>query len=59
MAEYRAYTVGADGHFVRFEPLVCADDASAIAAARRLVDKLSVELWNCERFVMRLDPAPK
>jgi hypothetical protein len=38
MAEYRAYTVGVDGHFVGFEPLTCADDAEAIEKAKRLVD---------------------
>ena len=33
MAEYRAYTVGLDGHFVASRPLVCADDAEAIEKA--------------------------
>jgi hypothetical protein len=30
MPEYRAYSVGEDGGFTGFEPLVCADDAEAI-----------------------------
>jgi len=38
MAEYRAYSVGIDGHFVGFEALVCADDVEAIGKAKRLVD---------------------
>ncbi len=36
MAEYREYTVGHDGHFIGFEPLVCADDAEAIEQAKRI-----------------------
>jgi hypothetical protein len=34
MANYRAYTVGADGHFVGYEPMKCADDAEAIEKAK-------------------------
>ena len=54
MAEYRAYVVGHDGHFIRFESLICADDAEAIAKATRPVDVHDVELWSGERFVARL-----
>jgi hypothetical protein len=52
--EYRAYTVGSDGHFVDFAALVCADDAEAIDKAKRLVDGHDVELWNRGRLVIRL-----
>ena len=38
MADYRAYIIGEEGHFIGFEPLVCRDDGEAIARARRLVD---------------------
>jgi hypothetical protein len=55
MAEYRAYTVGLDGHFIGYEPLVCANDAEATTKARRLVDGYDIELWSGERFVARLD----
>ncbi len=54
MAEYRAYTVGDDGHFSGFEPLVCCDDAEAIKLARRLCDGHDIELWCLERMVIRL-----
>jgi hypothetical protein len=54
MAEYRAYTVGADEHFVGFEPLNCRDDAEAIEKAKRLVDGHDVELWSGTRLVIRL-----
>jgi hypothetical protein len=59
MAEYRAYITGVDGHFIDFEPLICADDAEAIDKAKRLVDKHIVELWCADRLVKRLDAKPK
>jgi hypothetical protein len=59
MPEYRAFTVGDDGHFIGFEPLVCADDTEAVAKAQRLVDGHDVELWSGERFVKRLETAEK
>ena len=46
MAEYRAYIVGDDGHFMGFEGLVCSDDAQAIENAKCLVDGHDVELWS-------------
>jgi hypothetical protein len=58
MAEYRAYTVGLDGHFVASRPLVCADDAEAIEKARGLVDSHDIELWSGDRFVLRLVAQP-
>jgi hypothetical protein len=54
VAEYRAYAVGSDGHFIGFEPLICADDAEAIAKAKRLLDGHDIELWSGDRFVIRL-----
>jgi hypothetical protein len=56
MADYRAYTLGLDGHFVGFEPLVCTDDAEAIKKAKLLVVDRSIELWSGPRFVIRLEP---
>jgi hypothetical protein len=44
--EYRAYTVGYDGHFIGYEPLVCPDDANAIERANRLVDNVRWALFN-------------
>jgi hypothetical protein len=51
--EYRAYTVGSDGHFVGYEPLVCADDAEATEKAKRLSHNFPIELWSGFRFVIR------
>jgi hypothetical protein len=42
--EYRAYTVGDDGHFSGYEPLVCADDEEAITKATILSKRQPVEL---------------
>jgi hypothetical protein len=59
VADYRAYTVGLDGHFTGYEPLVCADDAEAIERAKRLVAGRDVELWSGARLVVRFSPNPK
>jgi hypothetical protein len=53
--EYRAYTVGNDGHFIGYEAFVCANDTEATEKAKRLVDGHDVELWNGARFVIKLD----
>jgi hypothetical protein len=54
LAEYKAYIVGRDGHFIGYQPLVCADDYEAIEKAKRLVDTNDVELWSGPRFVTQL-----
>jgi hypothetical protein len=51
--------VGVDGHFIRFEPLVCRDDAEAIEKAKRMVDGHDIEVWSGERPVIRIIPANK
>jgi hypothetical protein len=56
MPDYRAYIVGADGLFnsTRTEFLHNhPDDATAIEAAKQLVDGHDIELWNGDRFVGR------
>jgi hypothetical protein len=55
LAEYRAYTVDRDGHFIGFEPLACGSDAEAVEITRRLVKENSVELWSGARLVIRLE----
>lgn len=55
--DYRAYTVGSDGHFVRFRRFSCDCDNDAIVWAKQLVDGAVIELWNGNRFVARLEPA--
>jgi hypothetical protein len=38
MAEYRAYVVGRDGHYLRSNAFVAADGESAIARAKQFID---------------------
>ena len=59
MTEYRAYTVGCDGRFIGFQPLVCADDAEAVEKAKHIVDGHDMELWSGCRLVVRLEATPK
>ena len=51
--EYRAFTVGDDGHIKSSR--VCVSDADATVWAKQLVDGHDIELWSGERFVVRLD----
>jgi hypothetical protein len=51
MPEYRAYMVGADGHFIGYEPLICADDGEAVEKAKPFAKKHPVELWSGPRLV--------
>jgi hypothetical protein len=56
--EYRAYMVGPDGHFVGYEPLICADDGEAIEKAKRLAGQHPVELWSGSILVRSLPKLP-
>ena len=59
MLEYRAYIIGADGHFQGSVDLVCADDAEASEAAKKLVERYDVELWQGGRMVAKFEHTPK
>jgi hypothetical protein len=59
VADYRVYTVGIDGHFVGYEPLICDNDDDAIAKASSLMDGRDIELWDGPRLVVRLKPKQK
>jgi hypothetical protein len=52
--EYRAHTVGLDGHFMKSDGFECADDNSAVKQAQLLVDDHDIELWCGNRFVAKL-----
>jgi hypothetical protein len=54
MADYRAYIVGRDGHFIASRVFVCDDDNDAIEWANQLVEGHDIELWNEDRFVTQL-----
>jgi hypothetical protein len=53
--EYRAYSVGQDGHFTAFHAFRGADDSEAIVWAKHLMDGYDIELWSGHRFVIRLE----
>jgi hypothetical protein len=55
MQEYRAYTMDPEGHFIGYEPMVCANDSEAIERAKRLVGRHALELWSGPRLVIRLE----
>jgi hypothetical protein len=57
--EYRAYTVGLDGHFIGHRGFVCGNDNDAVEWAKQLIDGHDIELWSGERFIIRLDHKPK
>jgi hypothetical protein len=62
MPDYRAYSVGIDGHFnsIIIEFLHNhPDDTTAIEAAKQLVDDHDIELWDRDRFVGRFSPEAK
>jgi hypothetical protein len=54
MAEYRGYTVGSDGHFVRCEPIVCDTDEEAVERAKRMPDGRNIEVWCGDRMVAKV-----
>ena len=59
MPEYRVYVIGDDGHFMKSEPLDCADDSIAIESAKQLIDGHDIELWQRDRRIARFDRTPK
>jgi hypothetical protein len=55
---YRLYLLGAGGDIVGASDLwSCADDASAIQAARGRANGFAIELWRGARLVHRSDPS--
>ena len=58
MPDYRAYILGREGHrFLRVTEFSSdhVDDATALCAAKKLVDGQDVELWDGGRLIARLD----
>ena len=52
--EYRAYTMGHDGHIKSSRAFVCESDEEATVWAKQLIDGHDIELGSGERFVIRL-----
>lgn len=59
MADYRAYFLGDDKHFVKVITLSCADDAAAIKAAHALLGAYDIEVWLLDRMVAQLKRSKK
>jgi hypothetical protein len=58
MPDYRVYILGREGHgFLRVTDFSSdhVDDATALCAAKKLVDGQDVELWDGGRLVARID----
>jgi hypothetical protein len=58
MPDYRAYILGGEGRrFLRVAEFSRdhADDATALCAAKKLIDGHDVEVWDGGRLVARLD----
>lgn len=59
MPEYRVYTIGhTDGQFIAVRSIECPNDQAAIRQARQMLDGHSLEVWELERFIVRLDHQP-
>lgn len=63
MPDYRAYLIGdIEGHrFIKVDFFLSdhPNDATAISAAKKLINGHDVELWDCGRFVARLPSEPE
>jgi hypothetical protein len=59
MAEYRAYLVADDGHFIGAIDMECPDDDAAKERAKQFVDGHDVELWQLGRKVETFKHRPK
>ena len=55
-AEFRAYTIGLDGHIASSNEFFAENDDAAFEDARQYVNGLDVELWSGARLVGRLKP---
>jgi hypothetical protein len=54
MRRYRLYKVGRDGRFCGVEIIECRDDQEAIEQAKQAAKGRDVELWDRDRFIVRL-----
>lgn len=54
MSDYRAYFVGADGHFAGFRDISVDNDTAAIESAKKMLDGKDLEIWCGLRKVIRL-----
>jgi hypothetical protein len=57
MADYRAYIVGEDGHFLDCKARTRSDGHAAVEG--QLVATPMIELWCGERDVAKFEPKPE
>jgi hypothetical protein len=58
MPRYRISTVGPDGTLIAGEDIECADDQEATKKATQAAKGSGIELWQSDRCVVQLLPAP-
>jgi hypothetical protein len=54
--EYRAYIMSRDGHIVKANGFIAANDGAASKHAQQFVDGCAVEVWSGVRLVAKLPP---
>jgi hypothetical protein len=59
ISDYRAYFVGADGHFEGSRAIDCDNDTMAVASARKMLDGKDIEIWCGLRKIIRLPHKPE
>ena len=52
--DYRAYFVGADGHYAGSRAINVSSDAAAITSAKKMLDGKDIEIWAGLRKIIRL-----
>jgi hypothetical protein len=57
MEGYHAYVIGPDGHIVNRVDILTEDEAEARRLARRIVERLPVELWQSTKMIERFEPS--
>jgi hypothetical protein len=57
MKDYRAFTIGPDGHIDGSHAYSCANDEDAIVWAEQWLEASPIEVWSGERLVRRLTSA--
>jgi hypothetical protein len=59
MSDYRAFYVGADGHFAGSRELDADNDSTAIISAKKLLDGKDIEIWCGLRKIIRIPHKPE
>jgi hypothetical protein len=54
MPEYRIYSIGLDGHATTADDFECASDQDAIKKTLRVAEGHDIELWERDRFIVRM-----